>query len=203
PGGGLYTVLYRAVPVFSFLRAPSRFGIAVSLGLAMLMAIAIDRLSRRGGGWRIGVAAAPLLVAAELAVIPLQLDRMPAVPVVYRFLASQPRGAVAEFPFYGGRQVEFNALYMLFSTYHWQPLVNGYSDNFPPDFYELASTLQTFPSPEAFRALDERQTRYVIVHYPRYSAEHATDVRGRLHTFQSRLRLIARADTIELYELSK
>ena len=203
PGGGLYTALYRAIPVFSFLRAPSRFGIAVSLGLAMLMAIAISALSRRGREWRIAMAAAPLLVALELAVVPLQLDRMPAVPIVYRFLAQQPRGPVAEFPFYGGRQVEFNALYMLFSTYHWQPLLNGYSDNFPPDFYELAQALQTFPSPDAFKALDERQTRYIIIHYPRYSPDHADDVKVRLDPFLSRLRLIARADTITLYELTK
>jgi hypothetical protein len=203
PGGGLYTSLYRAIPVFSFLRAPSRFGIAVSLGLAMLMAIAINALSRRGREWRIAMVAVPFLVAVELTVVPLQLDRMPPVPVVYRFLAQQPRGPVAEFPFYGGRQVEFNALYMLFSTYHWQPLLNGYSDNFPPDFYELAQTLQTFPSAEAFKALDDRQTRYIIIHYPRYSPEHAEDVKVRLEPFRSRLRPITRADTISLYELTK
>jgi hypothetical protein len=203
PGGGLYTVMYRAVPVFSFLRAPSRFGIAVSLSLAMLMAIAIDALTRRGRGWRIGLAPLPVFIAAELAVVPLPLDRMPAVPDVYRILATQPRGAVAEFPFYGSRQVEFNAVYMLFSTYHWQPLLNGYSDNFPPGFLQLAETLQTFPSVDAFKALDDRQTRYIIVHYPRYSNEHAADVKKRLDAFQSRLRLIARADTIVLFELTR
>jgi Dolichyl-phosphate-mannose-protein mannosyltransferase len=201
PGGGLYTALYRAIPVFSFLRAPSRFGIGVSLGLAMLMAIAIDALSQRGRAWRTAATTAPLLVAAELAVIPLGFDRMPAVPAVYQSLANQPRGAVAEFPFYGDRQAQFNAVYMLFSTYHWQPLVNGYSDNFPPDFYQLASTLQSFPSAEAFEALDSRQTRYIIVHYGRYSTAHATDVRSRLSAFQSRLRPLLSADSIELYEL--
>lgn len=203
PGGGLYTVLYSTIPVFSFVRAPSRFGIAVSLGLAVLMAIAIDALSRRGRGWRIGLSVVPILVAAELAVAPLPLDRMPTVPAVYRFLAWLPRGAVAEFPFYGGRQVEFNAVYMVFSTYHWQPLVNGYSDNYPPDFTDLASTLQSFPSAEAFQALTERDTRYIIIHYPRYSADQATDIRKRLEPFHSRLRLVARADNIELYELTQ
>jgi hypothetical protein len=203
PGGGLYTVLYRAIPVFSFVRAPSRFGIAVALGLAILMAIAIDVLSRRGRGWRIGLAVVPVLVAAEVAMAPLRLDAMPPVPTVYRLLAEQPRGAVAEFPFYGGRQVEFNAVYMVFSTYHWQPLVNGYSDNFPPDFTNLASTLQSFPSPEAFQALTDRQTRYIVVHYPRYAADQATEIRKRLALFQTRLRPIARADNIELYELTQ
>jgi hypothetical protein len=203
PGGGLYTALYRAIPLFSFVRAPSRFGIAVSLGLAMLMAIAIDAVSRRGPRWGIGVGVVPILVAAELAVLPLRLDVMPTVPGVYRRLAELPRGAVAEFPFYGGRGAEFNAVYMVFSTFHWQPLVNGYSDNFPPDFTDLASTLQSFPSPEAFRALDERQTRYVIIHYSRFSPEHVTGVKERLEAFQSRLRPILREDNIELYELTQ
>ena len=30
PAAGLYAVLYRLVPTFSFLRAPSRFGLVVS-----------------------------------------------------------------------------------------------------------------------------------------------------------------------------
>jgi hypothetical protein len=201
PAGGLYAAFYETIPVFSFIRAPSRFGIGVPLGLAVLMAIAIDALSRRGRAWRLALAAAPALVAAELAVVPLPLDHMPPVPAVYRSLAAQPYGAVAEFPFYGGRQVEFNAVYMVFSTYHWQPLVNGYSDNYPPDFTDLASTLASFPSFEAFHALRERQTRYIIIHYPRYSAEQGDDIRKRLAAFRSRLLLITEADRIELYEL--
>jgi hypothetical protein len=203
PGGGLYTALSRTIPIFSFVRAPSRFGIGVSLGLVVLMAIAIDALSRRGRGWRVGLGLVPVLVAAEFAVAPLPLDTMPQVPTVYRVLAEQPRGAVAEFPFYGGRQVEFNAVYMVFSTYHWQPLVNGYSDNYPPEFTALALTLASFPSAEAFQALTDRQTRYIVVHYPRYVADQAEDIRKRLEPFHPRVRLITRADRIELYELTQ
>src|SRR5262249_13156492 len=36
PQAGLYTVLYQLVPVFSFLRAPGRFGVIVALALSVL-----------------------------------------------------------------------------------------------------------------------------------------------------------------------
>jgi hypothetical protein len=47
------------------------------------------------------------------------------------------------------------------------------------------------------------ETRYIIVHYPRYSADQADDIRKRLSPFESRLRLITRAGSIELYELTQ
>jgi hypothetical protein len=202
PAGGLYSLLFHTIPIFSFFRAPSRFGVAVALALAVLMAMAIDRLVRRGTLGPIAAAALPFAVAGELMVAPLKFDRMPPVPAVYGMLSTQPRGPVAEFPFYADRHdVQFHALYMLFSTYHWQPLINGYGDNMPPGFHALAATLKSFPSAEAFSALDERSARYIVVHFPRYSAEHAAGVRDRLRAFQTRLRLLLRADTIELYEV--
>ncbi len=52
PDAGLYTVLYRVVPLFTFLRAPSRFGLLVVFVLASLRSLALKRLvplsSRRG-----------------------------------------------------------------------------------------------------------------------------------------------------------
>jgi hypothetical protein len=204
PAAGLYTALYHTVPIFSFLRAPSRFGIGVALALSVLMAVALDELARRRPAFAYLAAIMPMVVAAELAVAPLRFDRMPPVPGVYRMLAGLPRGPVAEFPFYADRHdIQFHALYMLFSTYHWQPLLNGYSDNIPPEFYRLASVLRSFPSQEAFDALHERQARYVVIHFPRYSAEHARSVRERLIPFQGLLHLVTRVDTIELYEIGK
>ena len=69
-------------------------------------------------------------------------------------LAGSPRGVVAEFPFYGERiAFPLHAQYMLFSTSHWMPLVNGYSDVIPLDFREAAAVLDSFPSSDAFRVL--------------------------------------------------
>ena len=41
------------------------------------------------------------------------------------------------------------------STYHWQPLVNGYSDLIPPDFEQVALLMTQFPDPASFAMLRE------------------------------------------------
>ncbi len=42
PKAGLYTVLYHTIPVFTFLRAPGRFGILVVLALGVLALVALQ-----------------------------------------------------------------------------------------------------------------------------------------------------------------
>ncbi|MDP9323113.1 MAG: hypothetical protein M3P13_05715, partial [Acidobacteriota bacterium] len=104
PGAGLYTVLYRAVPLFTFLRAPSRFGLLLAFVLALFTSLALRRLLPRAG--RRGFLAASALAAfaiAELNVVPFPWERALTVSTNYRVLAAMPRGAVAEFPFYGER----------------------------------------------------------------------------------------------------
>ena len=44
PPAGLYTLLYRVVPLFTFLRAPSRFGLLVVFVLAMFSSLALARM---------------------------------------------------------------------------------------------------------------------------------------------------------------
>ena len=48
PAAGLYTLLYHTVPVFSLLRAPARFGLAVTLALTVFSAAGLTVLARRG-----------------------------------------------------------------------------------------------------------------------------------------------------------
>ncbi len=52
---------------------------------------------------------------------------------------------------------------MFWSMWHWQPLVNGYSDFIPPDFHEIAMPINGFPDPESFRIMKERDVRYVVI----------------------------------------
>ena len=49
PPAGLYTALYRVVPLFTFLRAPSRFGLLVVLVLSIFAAIALARIRGSAG----------------------------------------------------------------------------------------------------------------------------------------------------------
>ncbi|MEY4949238.1 MAG: hypothetical protein RL698_1449 [Pseudomonadota bacterium] len=178
--GGLRVTLPHAwlaaiVPGFGVLRAPIRALSFATLGLAVGGALA---LSRAGSAWpsrrRLLVAAAGIALAMvwigrhRVPVEVSPLDR--ALPPVYRWLASQPRdggllevpGAVAEEDL-GGLVRE--ARYMLFSTVHWQPIVNGYT-GYPPVWGELAKSLaHRLPSRDALQTLvDLAPVRRVILH---------------------------------------
>jgi hypothetical protein len=146
PAAGLYTVLYRTVPLFTFLRAPSRFGLLLAFALALFASMALKRLLPHTG--RRGLLAAGALAAlaiAELNVVPFPWERALPVSTNYRVLAAMPRGVVAEFPFYGERSAfPLHAQYMVLSTTHWMPLVNGYSDHIPADFRQAAFATSVF-----------------------------------------------------------
>ncbi|HEX5475509.1 MAG TPA: hypothetical protein VFX12_12690 [Vicinamibacterales bacterium] len=203
PAAGLYTVLFRTIPVFSLLRAPSRMAIVVVLSLAMLGAMALRRgLSPLAPRTRKAVAAMGVLLAiADLNGLPIDWHPALHVPETYALLAAAPRGAVAEFPFYGER-IEFyqHARYMLLSTSHWQPLVNGYSDSIPGDFRRIAPVLATFPSHDSFAVLKQRRVRYIVLHRDLYRTE-IRSIERRLDPFRSDLRLMGRDPDIDLYEI--
>ena len=199
PAAGLYTVLFKAVPLFSFLRAPSRFGIVLPLILGLFAALALARLAPRRRLAASAVAGA--LALAELNVLPFPWARAPEPRAPYRLLAQLPRGPVAEFPFYGERVAfHLHTQYMLFSTAHWQPLLNGYSDHIPPEFRRAATVLDSFPSRDAFDVLRRYRTRYITIHWDMFGPR-APEIRERLRPFHASLRELAASDTTTLYEI--
>ena len=199
PDAGLYTVLYEIIPLFSFLRAPSRFGVVVPLLLGIFAAIAIARLPSRLRV-RAGIGLA-LLTAVELNVLPFPWERAPVVPRPYQLLARLPKAPVAEFPFYGGRVAfPLHTQYMLFSTSHWQPLVNGYSDHIPAEWRKAAAVLDGFPSHESFAVLRRHRVRYIGVHWDMYVGR-AQEIRDRLQPFMRHLRELSADERMTLYEV--
>jgi hypothetical protein len=204
PGAGLYRALYN-LPAFSFLRAPSRLGLIVVFCLAVFASIALralfDALSARGRRIAAGVAAAAAI--AELAVFPLKWYEAPEVPAAYVALAGAARAPMAEFPFYGERVAfPLHTQYMLFSTRHWMPLVNGYSDVIPADFREVAPVLGGFPSSDAFLALARRRVRYIAVHWDMY-VNRQDEIRRRLVPYAANLRILSDDARMTLYEVVK
>ena len=201
PAAGLYSLLYKTIPMFSLLRAPSRFGIAVQLSLAVLTAIGVAVLS--GGGRRRGVLG---IVICALAVVdlwtPWPAIAVPARAPAYEVLSQLRPGPVVELPFFW-RPIDFHrhALYMLNSTYHWQPLVNGYSDYIPPDFVDVAVPLSSFPTRESFDILQARRVRYVVFHPNFYSRSSLAAMKARLETFHPFLRGHVVEGDVWLYEI--
>lgn len=203
PAGGLYSFLYQTLPVFSFIRAAGRFGLVTTLAVAVLMALALAHLERRSSRGRVAVALVVVALAAELFSGPRPMS--PALPVspVYHQLAAQPWGPVAELPMFAGR-LELNAPYVLLSTTHWKPLVNGYGAFWPADLQELAGQVGRFPSAEALEVLRRWGVRYVVVHpllYERYGLAAAADVIARTDALHPGLSLIAADQHVRLYRV--
>ncbi len=201
PKAMLYSALYNVVPMFAWLRAPARFGLIVGFGLSVLAGIAIASLLRRVSRPGMVTAALVIVAAGELAV-PLNMPEAPSVEPVYRTLATLPRGAVIEMPFFYPQVGLFqHTKYMLASTAHWMPLVNGYSDYIPPDFYEHVMMLAPFPSRDAFKILEPNRVRYAVFHMNGYNQENRDDVLTRLKGFERYLRPLYMDDKTRLYEI--
>jgi hypothetical protein len=204
PRAGLYRVLYY-LPTFSFLRAPSRLGLVVSLVLALFACVALRGiLARVPARPRAALAAVAVAAAiADVAVFPIRWAEAPTIPDGYATLTHRSRAPLAEFPFYGERiAFPLHAQYMLFSTAHWLPLVNGYSDVIPLDFRQAAPVLDSFPSPESFTVLARHRVRYIAVHWDMY-VNRQDEVRRRLAPYLSNLNVLASNDRMTVYEVTR
>jgi hypothetical protein len=202
PAAGLYTLLYRTVPVFSFLRAPSRAGIVVTLCLVVLAAPAMIAIMKRRGA-NLAFAILLVLAVADTYRAPLRMREAPPLPAAYRALADLPKAPTIELP-YWATSIEYHrhAEYMLSSTAHWQPLINGYSDHIPQDFRDNAPILAAFPSLEAFDALKPLNARYAVIHLNLMNSETRERIIRRLDTeFADYLRPIVKDGDVWLYEI--
>jgi hypothetical protein len=203
PDAGLYAWLYKAVPVFSWLRAPSRLGLVVVLALAVLGGFAVRALAAR---WRRAAPASAVLVLlamADVCVVPLFMVEAKPVAGAYESLRKWPYGPVAEFPFFYLR-MDFprHSEYMLYSTAHWRPLINGYSDHIPPEFRQMVVPLSSFPNPESFAILKQLRARYVIFHLNLYDRRAVVEVRARIERYREYLRPIRLEDPVWLFEIA-
>jgi hypothetical protein len=135
--------------------------------------------------------------------VPLNIPDAPAVEPVYRILATLPRAPVIEMPFFYPQVGLYqHTKYMLASTSHWFPLVNGYSDYIPPDFYQNVMVLATFPSHDALKILEPNGVRYAVFHMYGFNTENRHDVLARIEEFAPYLRLRYRDDFTRLYEIA-
>ena len=151
------------------LRAPARASILVFMALAALGAYGWTRLVR-GRSKSLTTVATIVMAAALLIEFRTTMDRWLVVPSepadVYRWLAMQPRSVVAEVPFARADELHLihDGLYMFNSTWHWQPIVNGYSGFFPKSFIELAEETESFPDDQSIAYLKTRGVDFIVIH---------------------------------------
>ncbi len=113
-------------------------------------------------------------------------------PPVYRLLASQPPGVVAEFPMprldtLPGQDPKYGYL----SIFHWRPLVNGYSGFYPPTYYAADPESAPFSGSDSLRVLRREGVRYLMVHESGYEdrtryERNAVDTRRGRRSAESR-----------------
>jgi hypothetical protein len=204
PQAGLYTVLFHTVPFFSMLRAPARFALIVALAAAVLGGIGFAALESLVAGrrrlWLVAGTMALLLAGSTPG--GLALVDAPPLPQAYRQLVNLPWGPVLELPYFtSATDRSRNTEYMLMSTFHWKPLINGYSDYIPGDSYADSLTLGSFPGPEAWRVLRRLGARYVLIHWPSLARADRVRLVLEMRRLTSNLRPVVRSPDVSLFEI--
>jgi hypothetical protein len=74
------------------------------------------------------------------------------------------------------------SIYMVYSTLHWKPLVNGYAGIEPRRYVQLRELLRFFPSAESISALRSIGTRYVVVHGKGFGPNQTERMQQRMQT---------------------
>jgi hypothetical protein len=183
PATPLYAVFQHVFPPMKGLRDPSRFAALVVLGVGVLAALGLATLRRRlSGRWRLAVPLALIGIAnVETLCAPYPFTPYAGESAIYARLAREPhRVALAEFPFYAGDGSYLNAGYVLASTTHWTPLVNGYAGIPLRAFPQRAEILRHFPRPSAIEELQRLGVSHFIVHLRRYRLKRQPRIVGIL-----------------------
>jgi len=161
-----YAALFDMVPLLHAVRAPSRFGYLVIIGVALLAGFGAVELRRRLPARHWAPMASLLIVLAivEPLAAPLYLAPFTGVPLIYDQLRDVPDALVVELPFPTSRAVFHNAKYMLNSTRHWKPMLNGYSGFVPGSYHEHFAQISSFPAAPAIEALRRLKVTHLFVH---------------------------------------
>jgi hypothetical protein len=64
-----------------------------------------------------------------------------------------------------------DAQYAYTSTFHWKPLVNGYSGYYPPTYLTRLAAMRDFPTSRGLDRLRADGVRYIVVHERAYTVE--------------------------------
>lgn len=161
------------VPGLGLMRAVARFSMLAVLALAMLAACGAARiLSWRPRGGRALVLALLPVMLSEWFLIKYPGGPPPPepFPAVYRYLARVPARAVVSLPMYRGTPEWYREPdYLLYSTAHWHPIVNGYGRIEPPGYGRIVGEMMRFPDAGSAAAMRGLSVDYVVVHPARFA----------------------------------
>lgn len=195
-----YAALYAGVPVLQGIRATSRFGYMATVAVAVLAGFGVVSLRSlvSSRAWPLLGIALVSFAALEPLAAPLGLTRFDGIAPIYSRVPRGPGVVVVELPFPGPRSAQFHAHYMMNSTAHWQPIVNGYSGFQPASFYAHAEKLQLFPADASVALMLELGVTHVFVHRSQFGPEQLAALKARRD-----LELVDGFGETELYRLAR
>jgi hypothetical protein len=171
----IYGWLFAVFPPMQGLRAAARFGNLFLLAMAMLAGIGFAALRQAHvtGKWSVVAAIAAVgLVNVEALRAPFEYRRFEGIPRIYHVLALEEGPVVlAETPFYTPPAVFENGEYVLNSTAHWRPLMNGYSGYTPASYRQAAWIFWYFPQDHAIKAMRDAGVTHFTVHPRRFGSK--------------------------------
>lgn len=205
-----YLALYEVVPGFSSIRVPIRF---ISMTAACLAALAGFALARILNGRARPVAGGVTVLLTGMAVFAAAPRPHPVVAAnlsgegaaVYEWLAAQPKtGAVLEIPGQSTEQDVIgnhrNGRYMIASTIHWRPLLNGYTAYPPPSAGFYSAAIRDLPNRRALELLVETSDlRWILVHRNELTPQEAARWPEKTPTG---LEQVAEFGTTEVYQVT-
>ena len=188
--GFLHHALYRLVPPFAAIRVPARWAVVAEVGLAMWGAIGAAQLLKR----RRAIVGTLLLALTIVEVIPHRFEwhEVPPVAPVYLWLRDAKPGVALELPMSGHAE---QPLYLLASTAHHQPIMNGASGWDGPTHLRLNAKWSAGELDDDFlRTIERAHCRIVIVHRA-LLREHQAET----DAFVRRLQYLRRFGTDDVY----
>ena len=162
-----YPVLHRAIPMFWIVRVQSHIAQIVLLMVAIVAGYGVAALERRIRNRKVWLAVAGALVVlvnVEVLRAPVGWTRFNGIPPAYDALINEHRAVIVELPFPLPTQWFLNTPYMLNSTRHWQPMLNGYSGFRPPSYVKSYDAAAKFPADESLIALHALGVTHVVLH---------------------------------------
>ncbi|MEO7157456.1 MAG: hypothetical protein ABI039_07850, partial [Vicinamibacterales bacterium] len=197
----VYGWLFHVFPPMQGLRAAARFGNLFLLAIATLAGLGYAAVVPARRRW-IGVLLV-VLVNVESLRAPFTYTRFEGIPGIYRLLATEPGPVVvAEQPFYPRWAIFQNGGYVLASTAHWRPLMNGYSGYTPASYQHYADAFWYFPEDWAIKAMKDAGVTHVVVHVAAFHKDHQPVLEAIAKRTDFELMAIGR-DDVRLYRLKR
>ncbi len=173
--GLLFRTLQDFVPPLASLRSPARFGILVLLSMSVLVALGAARWNLATGGkasrWILVVA---VLCFGEYWSAPVRTREVTThASPAHAWLAAQPKDTVVvELPMPRSSALWLHeTTFQYRSTFHWRPLVNGYSGFVPATYLKTIESMTGFPDARSVARLRLLSVDYVLVNREFYKPD--------------------------------